>query len=202
MENTPPADWMRRRSAFLLPRHSAAVCTYLTRSLSSKKIWLIASQPPTRRLDTHTSKLDVCGSPFHVRAHTRGSHTHLRNTHIYAQKKSSRHAKLTEREEYVCRVIVRRPYLRYFSIAVDTLFHYFRVKARSFSVLPSHFRLYIFPRRYACSLIFCSAETLLIDFFFLLARQPSRVEWRLVGIVRLHSANRPRFVSNHSFRAR
>lgn len=34
--------------------------------------------------------------------------------------------------------------------------------------------------------------------FFLLARQPFRVEWRLVGIVRLHSASRPRFISNLS----
>jgi len=143
------------------------------------------------RLDTHTSKLDVCGSPFYVRAHTRGSlHT---PTPTHTHEKSSRHANPIEREEYMCVRLIVRPYLPYFSIVADatyTLFHYFRVKARSLSVPPSRFRLYVFPRRYACSLIFCSAETLLIDSLFF-TRASALPRWMAIGWNRSFTQREP-----------
>lgn len=158
------------------------------------------------RLDTHTSKLDVCGSPFYpASAHARFTAYTYTYTYTYTHKKSSRHAKLTEREEYVCSRMTdssspifalffyRRRHDRHPLLLFSSWSSLFARPPFSFSAIPLSSSLCMQPH-------FLLGWNPPNRFLFLCARQPFRVEWRLVGIVRLHSASR--FVSNHSFRTR
>lgn len=77
--------------------------------------------------------------------------------------------------------------------ATCTPFHYFRVKARS-CVFPLPVFRYTFflAVTYACSLIFCWAETALIDiFFFSFERASTLSRWMAIGSNRSFTQREP-----------